>query len=324
MRKSTIVLERRGSLSGAGEALHELRQSLASVPPEISSKFFYDDTGAELFRQICELPEYYVYRAERSLLQSVAAEIAEQTGAEMLIELGSGDGSKTRLLLGALRSRNSRITYVAFDLSRGTIEQLAEKLAREYDGLDVHVIVGDFLKELAPLPAGRERLVAFLGGTIGNLRPEEGIAFLRRLGAEMSPGEHFLLGVDLIKEKSTLEMAYNDEAGVTAEFNRNILRVVNSIAGAEFDPLLFRHRAFYDEALERVEMRLVSTQRQRIGLGQLGGSLRLAAGDEIRTEISAKYQREKVQNLLEGAGFALISWYTSEHEEVGLALSRRV
>jgi L-histidine N-alpha-methyltransferase len=308
----------------------ELRSALLRSPREIPSRFFYDDLGSELFERITELPEYYQTRTEHALLRAVAGRVAAASQAAQLVEIGSGAATKTRALLDAL-ARNGRLRlYVPVDFAQGTVRRVAEELTAEYPELAVHGIVADFNEDLSPLPSlapdhpdAGGRLVIFLGGTIGNLQPREAQEFLATRRREMAPGDHFLLGVDLVKAPARLEAAYNDSAGVTAEFNRNILRVANQVAeGGDFDPGAFAHRAFYDAGRRWIEMRLRSERRQKVHLPALGLELDLEAGEEIRTEISTKYDRASVEALLAGAGLQPVDWFTDPEGLFGLALAR--
>jgi L-histidine N-alpha-methyltransferase len=319
----------------------ELRAALLRSPREIPSRFFYDDLGSWLFERITELPEYYQTRTEHDLLLAIAGRVAAASQASQLVEIGSGAATKTRVLLDALKRAGGLRLYVPVDFAEGTVRRVAEELTAEYPDLAVHGIVADFGEDLSPLPslngsgsahpdsrardaAGGGRLVIFLGGTIGNLLPREAQVFLARRHREMSPGDHFLLGVDLVKPVARVEAAYNDAAGITAEFNRNILRVANDVAGGgDFDPGAFTHHAFYDAGRRWIEMRLRSDRRQRVHLPGVGLELELAAGEEIRTEISAKYDRASAEALLAEAGFEPVDWFTDPDQLFGLALARR-
>ena len=301
----------------------ELRGSLAETPRRLPSRFFYDDVGSELFEQICLLPEYYPTRTERSILEHRAAEIVATSGAEELVELGSGAATKTEILLDAMAAADQLRLYVPFDVSEVMVERVAERLVQRYDGLAVHGVVGDFLAHLGAIPEGGRRLAAFLGGTIGNFAPERGREFLASVSRRLAPGDHVLLGTDLIKDAATVEAAYNDSRGVTAAFNLNILTVVNHLAGADFDRSAFHHRAFWNDERHRIEMRLVSQCRQRVTLGELDLVIDLAEGEEILTEISTKYDRRKVEALVAGAGLELVGWYTDPQDLFALSLSRK-
>ncbi len=321
----SIRLERRKAGSRERD-LDELRASLAEPLPRISSRFFYDDYGSELFEQICELPEYYPTRTEQALLERIAPQVAAATRARTLVEIGSGAATKTRLLLDALEAQGTLRLYVPFDVAEGTTTRIADELRAEYPGLAVHGIVGDFLAELAPLPGGtsaggRPRLAIFLGGTIGNLEPAEAAIFLARLYSALAPGDAFLLGLDRVKPTARLEAAYNDSAGVTAASNLNILRAVNRIADGNFEPKGFRHRAFFDLDRSRIEMRLVAERPQRVHLPALKLTLDFATGDEILTEISTKYDRGRAEALLAAAGFSIVEWFTDPEDLFGLLLA---
>ncbi len=301
----------------------ELAAALRSEPRRIPSRHFYDARGSRLFEEITRLPEYYLTRAERALLASVAAEIAETTRAEAVFELGSGSASKTRLLLDALGRAGTLEAYVPLDASESALRASLGELARDYPTLELSGFVGDFTGELPDLPRRRRRLVLFLGSTIGNFRPPEAVAFLGRIAASLGPDDHFLLGADLVKDVARLEAAYNDAAGVTAEFNRNILRVVNRRFGADFDPAAFAHRAFFEGENRWIEMRLAAETDHGVRVAALGLALPLRAGEEILTEISAKYDRPAIEALFAAAGLRLERWYTDAEPLFALALGKR-
>lgn len=304
--------------------LVEIRSGLLATPRETEPKFFYDDVGSMLFEAITEQPEYYQTRTERALLESVAPGIVERTGISELVELGAGNASKTRVLLDAMAQAGQLQLYVPFDFSEGMLRRVAGELVQEYPGLRVHGVVADFTESMYEIPAGIDaRLVAFLGGTIGNFTPTNAAHLLRRLAVRMQRGDWFLLGTDLIKDVQRLEAAYNDAAGVTAEFNKNVLRVLNARLGGNFDPECFRHRAFYDWRRHWIEMRLVSTVAQTVQLPGLDLELHLRRGEEIRTEISAKYDERRVEALLERGGFELVEWHTDPEALFALSLARR-
>lgn len=303
--------------------LEELRRGLLAVPKRLPSKYFYDQRGSSLFEKITQLPEYYPTRTEKSLLLEVADEIARLTGAEELVELGAGAATKTRVLLDALERSGRLRLYVPFDVSETEVHRVAEELVEEYSDLRVHGIVADFVHHLATIPPGSPRLVILLGGTIGNYTPEQAIGLLQRISDRMSSGDYFLLGADLIKDLETVERAYNDSRGVTAEFNRNILRVINEVADGDFDPALFEHLAFYNPSLDRIEMHLVATVSHSVDLRGLPLSLDLEKGEAIRTEISCKYDRQKIESMLGAADFRLHHWFTDREQLFALALARK-
>ncbi|HEX8074564.1 MAG TPA: L-histidine N(alpha)-methyltransferase [Thermoleophilaceae bacterium] len=294
------------------------RVGLKQLPP----KLFYDERGSELFEAITELPEYYPTRCEREILNRRAPEIvAAAGGAEELVELGSGSASKTRALLYAMAGAGTLRRYVPVDVSAAPVERSAEELCEIYPGLEVHGLIGDFHRDLVHLPDGERRLFAFLGGTVGNLFPEERVEFLSGLRAAMGPRDRLLLGTDLVKDVDVLEAAYNDGAGVTAEFNRNVLRVLNRELGADFPVDRFEHVAFFDAANSWIEMRLRSIDERVVALPGAGIEARFAAGEEVRTEISTKFTRERVADDLGAAGLRLESFWTDEGGRFALSLA---
>lgn len=301
--------------------LAELASGLLETPPTLSSKYFYDEYGSELFDQICELPEYYVTRAERELLEKVAREVVSLSEAAHLAELGSGMARKTSVLLEAMLERSHRVRYSPMDISPSALEEAAHSLQSTFPRLEVEGFVCDFTQDLGGFRAEDPCLLVFLGSSIGNFEPDEGIDLLRRLREHLKPGDDFLLGVDLVKSPEVLENAYNDKQGVTAEFNRNILRAVNERFGSGFVPDSFEHVAFFNRQKHRIEMHLAATTKQTVDLGLIGGELELNEGDLIRTEYSYKYTRERVDKMLESAGFQLERWYTSDKDYVALAMA---
>jgi L-histidine Nalpha-methyltransferase len=304
------------------EALrHDVAAGLASAPKELPPKYFYDARGSELFDQITRLPEYYPTRRERSILEERAAEIARLSGADTLVELGSGTSEKTRLLLDALAETGRLRRIVAFDVSEPTLRTAAATLAGEYAQADVTAVVGDFEHHLHTIPTGGRRMVAFLGGTIGNLAPKARARFLSEVAAQMAPGDSLLLGTDLVKDVARLEAAYDDDAGVTAEFNRNVLHVVNRELVADFAPDRFDHVARFDPDEEWIEMWLRSTTDQQVTVADLGLTVAYAAGEAMRTEISAKFRRQGVEDELGDADLALARWWTDADGDFGVSLS---
>jgi len=303
--------------------LAELRATLMESPRRIPSKYFYDQRGSALFQQITELPEYYLTRTERQLLETIADELAATTGAEELVELGSGAATKTRILLDAMSRQGNLRLYVPFDVSESEVRRVATELTQEYDQLFVHGMVADFHHHLEEIPAGDPRLVILLGSTIGNYRPAEAVDLLQRVCDRMEAGDFFLLGVDLVKDIERLEAAYNDAAGITAEFNRNILRVVNRLAAADFEPEAYRHLAFFDRQNSWIEISLAAESDQLVRLEALDLTLSIAAGEQIHTEVSSKYDRPTVAEMLRAAGFRLAEWYTDPDHLLALALAQK-
>jgi L-histidine N-alpha-methyltransferase len=299
----------------------DVAEGLTAEPKRLRPVWFYDERGSELFEEITRLPEYYPTRAEREILVGRAAQIAGATGAQSLVELGSGSSEKTRLLLDALRDAGTLETYVPVDVSDAALLGAATALREEYPGLAVHGLVADFTAHLGLLPAGGKRLVAFLGSTIGNLTPAERAAFLAELRATLEPGDAFLLGTDLVKDPGTLVAAYDDSRGVTAEFNRNVLRVLNRQMGGDFDPDNFAHVALWDAEQEWIEMRLRALSAQSVKLTGLDLVVDFAEGEELRTEISAKFRRDGIAAELDAAGFDLTHWWTDLGDRFALSLS---
>ncbi len=307
-----------------GAAERELAQSLAESPPRLPTRYFYDDHGSRLFEEITTLDEYYQTRTERAILEQWAPEVVREAGAEELVELGSGAATKTRVILSAMQEAGLLRLYVPFDVSEGILRRAARELVTEYPGLRIHGVVGNFLEHLGALPDGHRRLVAFLGGTIGNLRPDtQAVEFMRALAAVMAPGDLLLIGTDTIKDPAIIEAAYNDARGVTAEFNLNALEVVNRLFDGNFDPASFEHRAVYCTRNHWIEMRLVGQRDMGVTLRKLDLRLTLAAGDEILTEISAKYDEERLTTLLSKSGFRLVQWHPDEDGLFALSLAER-
>jgi L-histidine N-alpha-methyltransferase len=299
----------------------DVARGLTADPKELPPKWFYDDRGCELFDAITRLPEYYPTETERAILRAFAATVVDDSGADTLVELGSGTSDKTRTLLDAMTSAGQLRRFVPFEVNEATLRSAAQTIASAYPGVHVHAVVGDFEHHLPDLPREGRRMIAFLGSTIGNFAPAERKEFFADLTSTMQPGDSLLLGTDLVKDVGRLERAYDDSQGVTAEFNRNVLRVVNRELDADFDPGSFRHVAFFDRDEEWIEMRLRSETSQTVTVGALDLVAEFAAGEEMRTEISAKFRRERVQAELAGAGLRLHSWMTDPHEDFALSLS---
>jgi L-histidine N-alpha-methyltransferase len=300
--------------------ISDARRGLASAPRWLPPKYFYDDRGSSLFDEITRLPEYYPTRAERSLLALHADDIVHAADARVLLELGSGSSEKTIILLDALERAGRLESYVPVDVSAGALRGALDELTSARPELPVHPVVADFEHHLAELPAPGRRLVAFLGSTIGNFAPDERREFFAQLGRALQPGESFLLGVDLVKDPKRLVAAYDDAAGVTAEFNRNVLSVLNRELGGDFVPDDFDHVAVWDAENEWIEMRLRSRRAASVSLPGAGLAFDLAAGEEIRTEISAKFRRLTVESELVAAGFRPLGWWSDG--DYALALAR--
>ena len=321
--KTNIIVDVHVKSQTTKDIQSELRAGLTSTPRTLPTKYIYDDRGSELFERICELPEYYQTRTERKLLSACADQVVSLTGAEELVELGSGAATKTRVLLDAMARAKQLRFYVPFDVSEGIVRRVAQELVKEYDGLQVHGVVGDFLAHLEHIPEGGRRLVIILGGTIGNLGPEAAPAFLSSIHEEMASGDFFLLGVQLETDIKRLEAAYNDAEGVTAEFNKNILHVMQGMVGATLNPESFEHVAIYNQEQHRIEMRLRSMREQKITMPGLNLSLTLEKDEEILTEISTKYDRPRAETLLNKSGFQLVQWFTDPEQLIGLALAQK-
>ena len=292
--------------------LAELRDGLSRPQKELPPKYFYDERGSELFEEITRLPEYYLTRTERALLLRWMPEWIGIFRPRTLVELGAGSAEKTRIILDALRVEVGFGAYVPVDVSAEFLEATAIRLAAEYPTIEVVPVVADMTADFAlPPELPRPTLHAFLGSTIGNFAPDEAVALLRGVRRRMLPGDGFLMGVDLRKDPAVIEAAYNDAAGVTAEFNRNMLRVLNALAGADFDPEAFEHRAFYHPGLHRIEMHLAPREPQTVSIPGVG-TVEIAAGETIRTEISCKHDRASVDAMLRAAGMEVTRWETDD------------
>ncbi|MFJ9210169.1 L-histidine N(alpha)-methyltransferase [Streptomyces sp. NPDC102264] len=299
----------------------DVLQGLTRTPKVLPPKWFYDSRGSELFEEITRLPEYYPTRAEREILLARAPEIAAATGARTLVELGSGSSEKTRHLLDALTGLHS---YVPVDVSESALTGAAESLLAEHPGLHVHALIADFTRGLALPGTPGPRLVAFLGGTIGNLLPAERASFLASVRGLLAPGDALLLGTDLVKDESVLVRAYDDSAGVTAAFNKNVLLVINRELGADFDPRDFDHVALWDAEHEWIEMRLRARRDLTVKVPELDLVVHFAAGEEVRTEVSAKFRQDRVRAELAEAGLELAHWWTDEEGRFALSLATAV
>ncbi len=324
MSTAALPVELDVAYSAADRALalrRDVQDGLTHEPKRLPAKWFYDARGSELFTAITRLPEYYLTRAERSILLAHAAEVAALTRADTVVELGAGTSEKTRILLDAFEETGRLRRFVAFDVSEPTIRESAARLADEYPGIGVTAVVGDFERHLARLPSDGRRVVAFLGSSIGNLAPTERGKFLAALRGTMTRGEWFLLGVDLVKDPARLVAAYDDAAGVTAAFNRNVLAVLNRELDADFDVAAFDHVARYDRWSEWIEMSLRSARAQTVILREVGLAVAFAAGEEVRTEISAKFRPERLADEVLRHGLAVRRFWTDGAGDFGLVLA---
>ncbi|HVA06757.1 MAG TPA: L-histidine N(alpha)-methyltransferase [Acidimicrobiales bacterium] len=299
------------------DAVAGLRAAHKSIPPV----WFYDERGSQLFEEITQLPEYYPTRAERLLLERHALTIAQLSKADTLVELGAGSCEKSRVLLSAMQEAGSLDRYVPFDVSDEFLRGAASTLASEYDDLSIHLVIGDFHHHLAEIPAEGRRMVAFLGGTIGNFNPEQRSRFLFDLNCTMTSHDTLLLGTDLVKDRQRLVDAYDDAAGVTASFNRNVLHVLNEQLGGDFRPELFTHIACWNEDQQWIEMRLRAEQPTHVTLREAGIQVEFAEGEEILTEISAKFTPARVEAELGAAGFVIDDMWGAEEGEFLLTLA---
>jgi L-histidine N-alpha-methyltransferase len=308
---------------GAAQMARDVRLGLTANPKELPPKYFYDERGSQLFEQITELPEYYPTRAERAILAERSAEIVAAAGEpKTLVELGSGSAAKTRHLLDAMRDAGCLARYVPIDISAEITRETAHSLVAEYPGIQVHGLVCDFEQDLERIPDGDGgRLIAFLGGTVGNLYPDARHDFLTRIAALLGPQDRFLLGTDLVKDTARLEAAYDDAAGVTAEFNKNVLLVLNRELGADFDPSRFEHVARFDRDAARMDIRLRSLADQTVRIDGLDLTVRFAADEEMRTEISAKFTRPRLEAAYREAGLQPAGWFADVHSDYALTLA---
>jgi L-histidine N-alpha-methyltransferase len=299
----------------------DVLRGLTASPKFLPPKWHYDARGSALFDEITRLPEYYLTRCERAILEAEAPEIARSAAADTLIELGSGTSAKTRLLLSAMSAAGMLRRFVPFDVDEETLRAAATAVVEEYPGVAVHAVVGDFERHLRLLPDGGTRMVAFLGSTIGNLAPAVRARFLDDLAATLTTGDWLFLGVDLVKAPERILAAYDDPGGVTAAFSRNVLRVLNDRLGADFDPEAFDHVARWDAAEEWVDIRLRARTAQAVRVARLGLDVRFDAGEELHTEISAKFRRERLAAELAGAAFEVRRWWTDPAGDFGVALA---
>ena len=303
--------------------LAEVADGLSRPQKELSPKYFYDQRGSELFEEITRLEEYYPTRTERAMLHAWMPSLIRRLGSRTLVELGAGSAEKSRIILDAMRDAGTAGLYVPIDVSATFLAQTAARLRREYPTLAVEPAIADIAEELnLPRRLPRPALFAFLGSTIGNFYPPAAIRLLARVRAAMEVGDRYLMGVDLRKDAARIEAAYNDARGVTAEFNRNMLLVLNHELGADFEPMAFDHLAFYETGAHRIEMHLVARDPQMVTIPGIG-VVRFRAGESLRTEISCKHDRESVAQLFEAAGLELEEWRTDRDSLFGLVVGVR-
>lgn len=304
----------------ARDVARGLRGKKKSLPP----KYFYDEVGSKLFDRICDTPEYYPTRTEQALLEQVADRLIATVDPTDIVELGSGAARKTRALLDAATRGGYRPRYVPFDVSEEMLLSSSKQLLAQYPWLKIHGVVGDYERHLDRIPQGDRRLMLFIGSTIGNFEPDEAVRFLGALAGQMTSSDRLLLGTDLVKEHAVLDAAYNDAQGVTEAFNKNVLSVVNRELGADFRLDHFEHVAFFNAEESRVEMHLRSTGRQTVRIPVLGMQVEFREGETIHTEISRKFTRASLEQILSRAGLQLTEWFTPENEYFALSLCRRV
>jgi L-histidine N-alpha-methyltransferase len=301
----------------------DVRAGLTARPKELSPKWFYDARGSELFDEITRLPEYYPTETERTILLEHAFDIADLADADTLVELGAGSADKSRVLLDAMSKQGSLDRYVPFDVSESALSAAAAMIGDEYPGLRVHGVVGDFDHHITTIPSDGTRLIAFLGGTVGNYEPVSRARFLEQVVAQMRAHDSFLLGIDLVKDPARLVRAYDDSQGVTAAFNKNVLAVINRELGGTFDLDRFAHVARWDPVNEWIEMRLRSSVAQRVTIRDIETTIEFAQGEEMRTEISAKFRRRGICDELTAAGLELVAWFTDPDGDFALVLSHK-
>ena len=320
----TVSLSNYLEADSAARALRrDVLDGLTATPKSLPPKWFYDAAGSDLFDQITRLPEYYPTRAEAEILRTRAADIAATSGADTLVELGSGTSEKTRLLLSALRDTGSLRRFVPFDVDAGMLQAASAAILDEYPGIEIDAVCGDFEEHLGKIPRVGRRLVVFLGSTIGNLTKGPRAEFLSALSDTLQPGDTLLLGTDLVKDTGRLVRAYDDSAGVTAQFNRNVLAVVNRELDADFDLAEFEHVARWNADEERIEMWLRTDTPQEVRVADLNLTVDFAAGEEMLTEVSSKFRPEGVAAELAAAGLRRTHWWTDEAGDFGLSLSTR-
>ena len=318
----TLTLSNYLAADSAATALRrDVRDGLTRTPKMLPPKWFYDSVGSDLFDQITRLPEYYPTRTEAQILRRRSPEIVAAAGADTLVELGSGTSEKTRMLLDAMRDSGQLRRFIPFDVDAGVLRAAGDAIGQEYPGIEIDAVCGDFEEHLGKIPAVGRRLVAFLGSTIGNLTPGPRANFLASLAETLQPGDSVLLGTDLVKDAERLVSAYDDSAGVTAAFNRNVLSVVNRELDADFDLDAFAHVAKWNADEERIEMWLRADAPQQVRVAALDLDVAFGAGEEMLTEVSCKFRADGVADELAKAGLQQTHWWTDEAGDFGLSLA---
>lgn len=321
MAITSITIETRASERDRQEFLVEdVRHGLTGYPKELPARWLYDERGSQLFEEITRLPEYYLTRTEIQVLEVAAADIARRTRPTTIIDLGAGSSKKTRILIEAAWRAGTLVRFAPFDVSRAIVEEAAGQIATAYPSITVHAVIGDFTADLSGLPRLGQQLVTFLGSTIGNFTPEERKCFLHGVRGLLEPGDAFLLGVDLIKEEAELLAAYDDAAGVTSAFNRNVLTMLNRELNAGFDVDSFEHVAVYNAELARMELSLRSTRQQRVHIPGASLEIEFERGELLQTEISAKFTRPMIEEFFGEANMTITAWYTDSRGRFALAL----
>lgn len=321
-RDSRLTVEVHLQPGASSTLARDVREGLGASPKTLPPKYFYDDAGSRLFDRICDTREYYQTRTELALLDRLSGDLMAGLEPSDVVELGSGAARKARILLDAAAHSGVRCRYVPFDVSESMLRDSAGELLARYPWLNVHGIVGDYDRHLGRLPAGDRRLVMFLGSTVGNFPREEAVLFLSRVARQLHAGDRLLLGTDLVKDHAVLDAAYNDSGGITAEFNKNVLRVLNRELGARFEPDRFKHVAFFNADRSQIEMHLEALEAHQVHIAKLDMDVAFEQGESIRTEISRKFTRRSVGDLLSAAGLELIEWHTPENGYFGLSVAR--
>ncbi len=314
-KSSCIEIRNHLNAAATDDIAREIHLGLTSSQKYLPSKYFYDSRGSKLFEEICRLPEYYLTRTEIGLLTDAAPHIMKSFNGGDLVELGSGANWKIRMLIDAAIDNGTReIRYVPFDVSESALKSAADELLKLYPGLEVMGIVADFFHHLEAMPDDRPKIIIFFGSTIGNLNEDESRQFLKNIASTKKPGDRFLLGIDMVKSKERLEDAYNDSMGITSEFNKNILNVLNSKLNADFNTSHFDHIAFFNEDKERVEMHLQTNRDVSVNIADLDLNIALMKGETIHTEICRKFSKEKIEHMISESGFDINHWYSDTKE----------